>query len=322
MQRSLHQRSPPSAIPGRTTRAALLLHPQVQSVAAASAAVPTRRRQQHQRARASAADAGTVASSSSSCPSSAAQDDVRAQLRSLISRLSASAGAPDDPALRAELVALLPSLKAASPTPEPARSPKIDGAWVLVATVPNAARRETRRSPLQRLLAAAYDFFYERVPIIAGSAVGKQGASGVGGGGGGGAAAASEKRTGSGSGGGGGEKKKAKPSAVRARGNFQTFDVPSGVVRNRAAFEAFGRPGEVNVDGSARVLSGERLEATFLTAGLTWGGVLSVPFPIGAFRPTGWIDTVYLDDDVRVSLGDKGSVFVARRARGVGGGEQ
>lgn len=39
-----------------------------------------------------------------------------------------------------------------------------------------------------------------------------------------------------------------------------------------------------------------------------------VPFPIGAFSPSGYIDTMYLDADLRVSKGDKGSIFIARRA--------
>jgi len=39
-----------------------------------------------------------------------------------------------------------------------------------------------------------------------------------------------------------------------------------------------------------------------------------VPFPIGAFSPSGYIDTLYLDQDLRISKGDKGSIFIARRA--------
>lgn len=39
-----------------------------------------------------------------------------------------------------------------------------------------------------------------------------------------------------------------------------------------------------------------------------------IPFPIGTFSPSGYIDTLYLDEDLRVSKGDKGSIFVARRA--------
>lgn len=39
-----------------------------------------------------------------------------------------------------------------------------------------------------------------------------------------------------------------------------------------------------------------------------------IPFPIGTFSPSGYIDTLYLDADLRVSKGDKGSIFIARRA--------
>jgi hypothetical protein len=39
-----------------------------------------------------------------------------------------------------------------------------------------------------------------------------------------------------------------------------------------------------------------------------------IPFPIGTFSPSGYIDTLYLDDQLRISKGDKGSIFVARRA--------
>ena len=40
-----------------------------------------------------------------------------------------------------------------------------------------------------------------------------------------------------------------------------------------------------------------------------------IPFPIKSFSPSGYIDTLYLDDDLRISKGDKGSIFVARRAQ-------
>lgn len=43
-------------------------------------------------------------------------------------------------------------------------------------------------------------------------------------------------------------------------------------------------------------------------------GVCRIPFPIKLFSPSGYIDTLYLDDDLRISKGDKGSIFVARRA--------
>lgn len=268
------------------------------AVAAAGRAPPLLRFGAGRRGRAgqrSAADATTPTTPS----------DVRQKLRALVARLNASPNSADDPELRADIVELLPQLRAANPTPDPARSPRIDGVWVLLATVANAAQRETKRSPLQQALAAAYDWFFENVPLIAGSAVGRREAVG------GGAAAAAATQVAAATG-----AKASVGSGVKkptARGNFQTFDVSAGVVRNRAIFEALGRRGEINVDGTARVLSGDRLEATFLTADLRWGPLV-IPFPIGAFKPTGWVDTLYLDDEIRVSTGDKGSVFVARKS--------
>ncbi len=38
-------------------------------------------------------------------------------------------------------------------------------------------------------------------------------------------------------------------------------------------------------------------------------GLLSRP------GPQGWIETTYLDEDLRIGRGDKGSIFVASRAK-------
>lgn len=38
--------------------------------------------------------------------------------------------------------------------------------------------------------------------------------------------------------------------------------------------------------------------------------------PLGWLRPLGFVDTLYLDADMRVSVGDKGGLFVLRRAGG------
>jgi hypothetical protein len=42
-------------------------------------------------------------------------------------------------------------------------------------------------------------------------------------------------------------------------------------------------------------------------------GPSRIPFPIAAFSPKGYIDTLYLDEELRISKGDKGSLFIARR---------
>ena len=67
---------------------------------------------------------------------------------------------------------------------------------VLLFTLPSQPRGPVERSPLQQALASLYNFFFKYVPIIAGSAVGRKAAAGTG--------------------------------AVKARGNFQTFDTGVG----------------------------------------------------------------------------------------------
>ena len=39
----------------------------------------------------------------------------------------------------------------------------------------------------------------------------------------------------------------------------------------------------------------------------------SIPIPLGWLSPVGYVDTPYLDDELRISRGDKGSLFVAAR---------
>lgn len=58
-----------------------------------------------------------------------------------------------------------------------------------------------------------------------------------------------------------------------------------------------------------------RIEAVFTSAELSIGDAFTLSFPIDLFRPKGFIDTLYLDEEIRISQGDKGSIFVARRAR-------
>jgi hypothetical protein len=45
----------------------------------------------------------------------------------------------------------------------------------------------------------------------------------------------------------------------------------------------------------------------------TWFPSKELKFPLGIAGPTGWLRTVYLDEDLRVTRGHKGSVFVLRR---------
>ena len=40
---------------------------------------------------------------------------------------------------------------------------------------------------------------------------------------------------------------------------------------------------------------------------------ISLDFPLGLIGPTGWLQTTYVDDDIRITRGHKGSVFVLQR---------
>lgn len=46
------------------------------------------------------------------------------------------------------------------------------------------------------------------------------------------------------------------------------------------------------------------------------GTPIEMDMPLGTKGPTGWLRTVYVDDDLRISRGHKGSVFVLSRPRG------
>lgn len=210
------------------------------------------------------------------------QDVLKTHLLQLVTRLNSSQEA-DDPSLQRQLLRLIEQLSALSPTPRPAESPLINTTWALLYTLQGKPKGDVRRSGLQQAMAAAYDVFYRYAPILAGSAVGRK---------------ADSRR------------------AVKARGQFQIFDTARGWVSNQARFSVLGQQGIIQVDGPARIegsADGSRLVATFTEAELRWGHYIRIPFPISAFSPTGYIDTLYLDADMRISKGDKGSFFIARR---------
>eukprot|EP00878_Enallax_costatus_P028352 GHUV01030620.1.p1 GENE.GHUV01030620.1~~GHUV01030620.1.p1 ORF type:complete len:229 (+),score=57.71 GHUV01030620.1:202-888(+) len=175
-----------------------------------------------------------------STASAATTADLKAQLVKTVTRLN-SAEEADDPKLQTSLLQLVQQLAATNPTPRPAESELINGRWALLYTLPDSAKGDVKRDPLNTALAAAYDFFYKYVPIIAGSAVGRK--------------ADSRKQ-------------------VKARGQFQTFDTKRGWVGNQARFESFGKEGVINVNGPAEItptLNGERITAVFTEAELKWG---------------------------------------------------
>jgi hypothetical protein len=109
---------------------------------------------------------------------------------------------------------------------------------------------------------------------------------------------------------------------VRNRGNFQDIDAAAGRVTNRAALELLGVPVELRIEGrcvpAEAGLAASRLLVTFECFSLSLGAGgprLTVPlgWADGGRGPRGWVDTTYLDADVRCGRGDKGSVFVTAR---------
>ncbi|PNW71318.1 hypothetical protein CHLRE_16g649200v5 [Chlamydomonas reinhardtii] len=254
--------------------------------------------------------------------------NVKARLRQLVSKVN-SAAVPG-PADLAALDGAITDLCALNPQRDTATSPLINGRWVLLYTASMSTLRQAARAsgtgggssssssgssngggggssrggggggleevltPLQLANDAAYKFFYTYVPVLAGAAVGVRGASGSG--------------------------------PVKARGNFQVFNTAAGRVENQAKFEVAGRQCCVNVNGTAvlaQMSQGapkQRLRATFTSFDLLVDGERRLSLPLSLLNPVGYVDTPYLDEDLRISIGDKGSVFIAAREGPVGAG--
>lgn len=213
---------------------------------------------------------------------------MKSELLQLLTRLNSLRG-PVPGEDRAAFEQLVGQLTDLSPVSRPAESALINGRWVLLYTFsPGQGLRPDRQlvtNPLQRASAQLYAFFYKYVPILAGTAVGRRA--------------------------------EAKP--VTGRGNFQTFDTANGTIDNQARFTLLGREGEISVPGTCwrpedDPTAGRRLLATFTSFTLTWDKRPRLSFSLKWLKPTGFIDTLFLDEELRISRGDKGSIFVARRA--------
>jgi hypothetical protein len=89
-------------------------------------------------------------------------------------------------------------------------------------------------------------------------------------------------------------------------------------VANEAELELM--PGSffsVVVGGSAVAGSATRLDVQFLDFQLRLGSrdkPLRLELPLSLVAPRGSVETTYLDEEVRIGRGDKGSVFVCARA--------
>jgi hypothetical protein len=118
--------------------------------------------------------------------------------------------------------------------------------------------------------------------------------------------------------GGGDVMQRIKSFFVRSRGNFQDLDIDAKTAENRAEFDAFGGATKLTVSlrGECEVdpARANRLNVRFREVEIALGSsARGFKASLDAFEPRGWLDTTYIDDDLRVGRGDKGSVFVAAR---------
>jgi len=93
--------------------------------------------------------------------------------------------------------------------------------------------------------------------------------------------------------------------------NEQTIDEAKGIIDNRVRVSAFGQTTRIRVYGTAKPTDdASKLEITF--EGFQVNDFLSVPLP----RPKGSVVTTFVDDDLRLSRGSRGGLFVLKRMRG------
>lgn len=106
---------------------------------------------------------------------------------------------------------------------------------------------------------------------------------------------------------------------LRTRANLQVIDTVSQSVQNIAEFVLLNRwNGQLNIKGTCRVSDVQQGEEASRVDVEFTGFELRVGdwnwfSPLTFVRPKGWVQTTFLDDNLRVGRGDKGSIFVAAR---------
>jgi len=106
----------------------------------------------------------------------------------------------------------------------------------------------------------------------------------------------------------------------------QAIDLKKNRIRNVVSFEAnnltplFSKGGKtrglitVDVSGAANLDDKRRIDVKFDRCRVTLlNSPIDIAFPLGVVGPTGWLRTMYVDDDIRVTRGHKGSVFILSR---------
>ena len=93
--------------------------------------------------------------------------------------------------------------------------------------------------------------------------------------------------------------------------NEQMVDEAAGAVLNRVRLPLGKSVVEVVVEGECEASAADELRVTFTRTSVALDG--GVPFRLPLPRPVGTVANSYCDDDLRVSRGGRGGVFVLRR---------
>ena len=101
----------------------------------------------------------------------------------------------------------------------------------------------------------------------------------------------------------------------------QSIDSVSGLIRNVVAVDLLGNSRRrasltVTVRFTPVLSDPRRVNVKFEACRVSIPGTpIQWNFPLGVVGPTGWLRTVYMDDELRITRGHKGSVFVLARPR-------
>ena len=116
-----------------------------------------------------------------------------------------------------------------------------------------------------------------------------------------------------------------KKGLVENLGNFQDIYLERNAVENTAELKLLGVPLKVKIEASCvpvdvpSTSEKVRLAVAFQRVSLTFGSLPSLKIPLDWINdgkgPEGWLDTTYLDNDMRLGRGDKGSTFVTVRRK-------
>ena len=178
------------------------------------------------------------------------------------------------------VIALIAQLEAVNPTRSPVDDAKLNGTWALIGTYSVDGPVARSRSTLQTLSDSVYEGLYKNTQWswLAGGMT------------------------------------SAESSGSKAR-SFQNIDVARGEIFNIVEFASFGRRARITVTGTIARESPTSLAVVFVASsieGLPFAPpVVRVPLP----RPRGYVETTFLDDEMRISRGSRGTLFVTVRAR-------